>query len=983
MSHFPAKSKVWISPLQRSVFCVSMALSLAVSSLAPVALAGPGDVNSVNTDPNIADGTYYNTQGDMTQFINGSSLTIGPGVTVRGVEVSNPSDPTNSLTGNGGYLYFKAPLIRFDGTADVRPTQVTGNGGIIQAVADYFIQNGNIYAGNGIFQLDVGSATFTPNSRTEAFGGVVTVCAKNNVDIQVGAVIDTSGKVIGTYDSNVINIESGGLVNVEGLLRADGVEVAGVESEGGLIRLIAKGQSDPTAENLLVSAPEAARNSALTAAHNGDVVIGDQANISANGSKGSNGSEAGDGGTILMSATSDIENHGYVHANGGHGSIGLNWAATDGGNGGTVGMTALNNVINDGTISVNGGNGAQSYNEALAMNADNSYQIDPSSPELATVATSTERGSNGGDGGLVAIGYGGVMDNTNGAIYAAGGNGGKGAKAVAFDSDPKGAGVNAWAAAEAYGSQGGDGGHGGLIVFSGPANPINTNGVINANGGNGGEGGDAYAFAWATAFDVPFNPHDPTAYAYTNAVAGKGGNGGVHGLIVVENPGAISTPGYVAHDGAAGGYGYAQALSDAIGTDGTTAIALAKGGPGSTSRARAFEVDRNGDFSGVTNVYELHKAMGIHYTIGDKSSGIFSKTNTEIVNAIKNPALGSASYDVTVSTAANGSGPIANNDGEGHTALAHSGLNVVANPVAPTTNYYDETNVTESLRNGNNWIVLSKDRYSIPVANFWTTTGILGAAKTRYNTSDQYGTSNGLADVYSDIFNGKIQNFTWFNPVGADVIVDSPVYGQFNTLNIVNGGDILGGPVHRTLSSTPIGIPASGWTGKECCNFNNQYTSHVFWIGGVNGGGNGGGGNPGGGGVPGGPTFTPNGNDVFDITKLFSEYRFNNPIQEPQPIGPILVGFQQPSMFRLAAYSSVTDEILALALEEYNRQLSLGKPAGVAALETKKYLAQAGVDSEAATYILEEAELGNVTLNELIASLLTEMSKQTGDSANL
>ena len=72
-----------------------------------------------------------------------------------------------------------------------------------------------------------GAALFTPGSMTTATGhggpgGVINVNSSGVVDIQgqydengyLAAIIDASGQVIGTYDTTVINIE-GSLVNNE------------------------------------------------------------------------------------------------------------------------------------------------------------------------------------------------------------------------------------------------------------------------------------------------------------------------------------------------------------------------------------------------------------------------------------------------------------------------------------------------------------------------------------------------------------------------------------------------------------------------------------------------------------------------------------------------------------------------------------------------------------------------------------------------
>ena len=120
-----------------------------------------------------------------------------------------------------------------------------GNGGKVFIDSGYLFQNGNIFANGvngGLVQANIGAMTLGAGAQIQAkgstgAGGTVAINSAGPVDLRRGSVIDTSGKVLGSLDGNLINIE-GSLINNEGILRADGVS-----SRGGSIRLVASGQS--------------------------------------------------------------------------------------------------------------------------------------------------------------------------------------------------------------------------------------------------------------------------------------------------------------------------------------------------------------------------------------------------------------------------------------------------------------------------------------------------------------------------------------------------------------------------------------------------------------------------------------------------------------------------------------------------------------------------------------------------------------------
>lgn len=484
---------------------IAMAGSITLATPLPLLAAQP--INTVNDGRIVKGGEYYNTPDGKTTFVNSGSggLWVQNGVTVRGLE----ANADGSLTNNGGTLHFLAPgsVVRIDGKVDVSGVlngqgSYLGNGGRVFVDSAYLYQSGQIYANGangGLVQMNVGSALLAPGSSIEAKGfggngGAIAINSDGAVNIARQAVLDSSGRVAGSFDSNLINIEGGAIYNA-GILRADGVvpEPATGESisgtRGGTIRLVASGNTNlnqvvsaiddaaktpatDAVQTATVSAAEAQQwksaASNLVSTQDGSIVIEAPCTqnptggvLSAVGSRGlvadNNDSiqdatqRAGDGGTISLNAMNHVINRGKVTASGGDGLLGSN--SVNGGNGGTIAVIANGNIINSmdtqtgyrGRFTANGGRGGRSLN----------------SGSLLTSA------SKGGNGGLLAFGYNGQMVN-QGVIQAAGGTGGAGGSALTL-------------------SNGGTGGQGGLLVLSGNGNPTG-NGYLDANGGWGGSG---------------------------------------------------------------------------------------------------------------------------------------------------------------------------------------------------------------------------------------------------------------------------------------------------------------------------------------------------------------------------------------------------------------------------------------------------------------------------------------------------------------
>lgn len=556
----------------------SLAVSLTLGALP--AFAGPGDLNSTNDGRDVQGGTYFNTEGSRTTFVNtgAGGLWVRSGVLVRGLE----SDANKVPTGNGGTMYFSAPgnVIRIDGDIDASAVKsgslYLGNGGKVFMDSAYLFQSGNIFANGfngGLVQFNVGAATLAPGAKITAQGfggngGSVVINSPGTVDIQNAAIIDTSGKVIGTFDTNVINIE-GGLVNNEGIIRANGVAAVDFNPSPNDAAIVAANPqllnnpnpgtiSGGTGQGVIMGAPQphqvpgdpAARGGTIRLVASGqtydvDPVIADantevissgqkitllnrQASLKNNSGSVvnfkdlfANGAAGQDGGSIILAAQNDVFNFGTIQANGGNG-VRTATNGTDGGDGGTIAIAAMDRVVNHGIIQVNGGNGGNA--------ADSNLNSGNNGPDTVTA---TGVAGTGGKGGAIAVSYN-TMENP-GKIFADGGAGGFGANANIFHSvvatQP---GQNVHANATAIAGDGGTGGRGGLIVLSGPGNPTGG-GILQANGGRGGRGGNAVADARATAQDTGGGQ----ATVNTNPVRGQGGQGAPTGTVVAPNPGNL------------------------------------------------------------------------------------------------------------------------------------------------------------------------------------------------------------------------------------------------------------------------------------------------------------------------------------------------------------------------------------------------------------------------------------------------------------
>ncbi|MBX2860998.1 MAG: hypothetical protein KTR14_07175 [Vampirovibrio sp.] len=631
------------------------------------------------------------------------------------------------------------------------------------------------------------------------YGGVVEVNATGVVDVQGGgnhnlaAIIDTSGKVIGSFDTNLINIE-GGMVNIDGVLRADGVfnpenhnNVAydpEAASRGGTIRLVAAGMTDgdcaacaiQSVSNVadettgVVNLFDETESGELIANNfnlidlydgsiniNGCVFANGSAGYAANNNEGSydnnvrllsvqddvnyRGSRAGDGGSILMTAFNKILNNGQIQANGG-GHQGLlnpelaNFSGVNGGNGGTISLLA-NSIENTslGIIEANGGHGGNGNDLGFGVSNPNgsiTAYTGVTAPPFIVDEILTEL-----SGTPVTLPKLGIVTQIS--------------SASGTTNNPNGA----------------SGGSGGLIALGYKDTAVND-GVINANGGHGGSGGFSNVDATADTADAP-TYLDLFAYANAYAKGGSGGNGGDGGLVVFSGPGNPTGDGVinaVGGDGGGGGSSEVTATATATGIIMAVANAYAEAGDGGnggnggnivTPDPDTFSIvyNTNGGASGVS---------GTATATANAYSVVQALANAEAVtgdNGISNANANASGFDKTAASvlAASNAKATSGDNGEAN-AEAFTNSIVDASSTAEATAGNNGKATSNALANGK--VITYTDSTAITGNDGWSTafansdaTGLEGVAVIETSTATAISGDRGLAGAQA-VANGYV-----------------------------------------------------------------------------------------------------------------------------------------------------------------------------------------------------------------------------------
>ncbi|MEM0952193.1 MAG: hypothetical protein AAGI66_08650 [Cyanobacteria bacterium P01_H01_bin.74] len=475
---------------------IGLALGFFLLSASYVMANGVTAVNTVNDAPTVAGGTYFNTPGNKTTFTNsaGTGLSVGAGTTVIGREVNAALEQT----GNGGHLHFEAPnqLVRIDGNIDVSGVMKNGayigNGGKVTINSGFLYQNGQIIANGakgGMVQLSVTGLTMGPNAVISAkgftqAGGSVDVAATEGITIPQGAIVDTSGAVVGLFNNNLISM-TGSVVNLDGIVQADGL---GAGVAGGTVVL--------TATN--------------------EIKIGESGKLTANGADGvfdgMTDGTGGNGGNITLEAENGITNNGLIAVNAGMGASQTVAAQ---------GYVTADYDAQGRKIYQDRFTGERFYKDTKTGLFYDAHDVVVDCPPERLILVKRELaqgydGANGGNAGSIVLVANNNRFDGSGIIEAVGGAGGKGQDAIAVKDFKKHPGVHV-----AFGGNGGNGGNGGVVKFlADPTQQVLNNVALDS--GAGGAGGKATV---------------PNAPCVDLAVDGHIGDPGDPGtLIVCPNP---------------------------------------------------------------------------------------------------------------------------------------------------------------------------------------------------------------------------------------------------------------------------------------------------------------------------------------------------------------------------------------------------------------------------------------------------------------
>jgi hypothetical protein len=129
--------------------------------------------------------------------------------------------------------------------------------------------------------------------------------------------------------------------------------------------------------------------------------------------------------------------------------------------------------------------------------------------------------------------------------------------------------------------------------------------------------------------------------------------------------------------------------------------------------------------------------------------------------------------------------------------------------------------------------------------------------------------------------------------------------------------------------------------------------------------------------IPKRPGIDPNFFGLFQDSRFIPQDKL--PIEER---GLIVLAMAKPSMFLSQAYLPITQEILTLALKDYDRELSKGQTLDEATRKAAEYLSNAGVDADTATLILEQVDKGQLSADNRIKTILKSMLREVSKPAD-
>ncbi len=562
-----------------------VALSLPMVML-PSAFASEININAATTGGSLNSNVTASVINVTSS--NNAPITLQPGVTYRAV---------NGV--DGGQINFTVPNNVLTILGELNANGAGGKGGQVNINAAYVFQNGNITANGtegGVIAFNVGGVAFGPGSLTQAtgsngVGGRIVVNAAgtgNNIQVLQNATLDASGGPALVAANPNIEL-NGGVVNIDGIVQANGVTLAdAAASNGGFIRVNAR-QNLHVGPNALVSAnggngytvdADSPANAVAQNGGNGGRIEFNSANTTTVAEGAKIQVNGGNGGTYTTTAIGELipgtPGSPAVPGENVTGQLGTyeNTVAsvviTSAQSGTPITISgpqfsALNGSLNLGdytvTATYNGTTSVQlvfkqgtttlgTYNYTFSGNTTAQVAFTLDSNFVNSVGTQPVSANNkllvkirpNQQGTNIELDFTEVISSNTVIVSQTTGT-------AAVPATPS--------TQDSVGKDGGNGGNGGTVSFSYVSN-FNNYGIIEGKGGNGGNGQNAFAEA-----DL------------ATATAGNGGNGGSGGSLFLQGtkmPTGLGTSTVDLSGGAAGLGGQATAISNWADTINTTGL---------------------------------------------------------------------------------------------------------------------------------------------------------------------------------------------------------------------------------------------------------------------------------------------------------------------------------------------------------------------------------------------------------------------------